>query len=106
MGWFAAVVGDQATAALCDTRANTRLRYRGIDGIAGVENNPERRFFLPACLLPGASQSNLTNWQAGNVDWENQVISFKCSSEVPHSAPCPSAVARQRQGNESDTGIG
>jgi integrase len=44
--------------------------------IVGRERNPERKAFYQLAWHLGASQSDLANLQAEDVDWQNQVISF------------------------------
>jgi integrase len=44
--------------------------------IVARENNPERRAFYKLAWHLGASQSDLANLNAEDVDWENHVISY------------------------------
>ena len=44
--------------------------------IVGREKNPERKAFYQLAWHIGASQSDLANLQAENVDWDERIISF------------------------------
>jgi integrase len=46
------------------------------EAIIAREKNPERKTFYKLAWLLGASQSDLANLQAEDVDWKNQVISY------------------------------
>jgi integrase len=45
--------------------------------IVARENNPERKAFYKLAWFLGASQSDLAFLEAKNVDWENNLISYK-----------------------------
>jgi integrase len=45
--------------------------------IARREKNPERRVFYELLWHTGASQSDLANLQAEDIDWEDRLISFE-----------------------------
>jgi len=44
--------------------------------IIAREKNPERRAFYEVCWHVGASQSDIANLNAENIDWQNRTISF------------------------------
>jgi integrase len=44
--------------------------------IVAREKNPERKAFYQLAWHLGASQSDLAHLEAGNIDWENHVISY------------------------------
>jgi hypothetical protein len=56
------------------------------------EQNPERRVFYQLAWHLGASQSDLAFMEAGNMDWEHQVISFARKKT--------GSIALRRFGNE------
>ena len=49
----------------------------GASGIIARELNPERRAFYELAWDLGASQSDIALLEADNIDWENNVISFR-----------------------------
>jgi hypothetical protein len=69
------VIPKRQWPAVCfkDKRAITWQEHQAI---IEREPNPERRVFYQLAWHLGASQSDLAFMEAGNIDWEHQVISF------------------------------
>ena len=63
------------------------------------ERNPERHLFYELCWHLGASQSDLANLNARDIDWPNQVISYqRCKTGTPallHFGPQVAEVLRR-----------
>ena len=57
-----------------EKRAITLQEHRAI---VNRENNPERRAFYELAWGIGASQSDIAFLEAGNIDWQNQLVSYE-----------------------------
>ena len=57
-----------------DKRAITAVEHRAI---VAREPNPERRTFYELCWHLGASQGDVANLKAEDVDWKTKTISFR-----------------------------
>lgn len=44
--------------------------------IVGAEKNPERRAFYELAWHLGASQGDIANLQAENIDWQNKIVTY------------------------------
>jgi len=59
--------------AFKEKRAITSEEHRAI---VAIEHNSERRAFYECCWLLGASQSDVAELQAEDVDWKNRIVCF------------------------------
>jgi len=74
---MAAVAGHRETAmAESSVQRQTRHHWEEHQAIVTRELNPERKAFYKLAWHMGASQSDLANLEAENIDWEHNVISF------------------------------
>lgn len=77
MNWLPAPVvppKNWPDACYGEKRAITLEEHRAI---VARETNPERRAFYELAWHLGASQSDIAFLEAGNVDWENKVVSYE-----------------------------
>jgi hypothetical protein len=72
-------VAGIAKKALAEIRFKEKraIKFEEHQTIIARETNPERKAFYQLAWLLDASQSDLAFLEANNMDWENNVISYR-----------------------------
>ena len=73
-----ATVAGLAQEALAENPLPRKARSHlaGASSIVANESNPERRAYYECCWHLGATQSDVANLTAENIDWQNKIVSF------------------------------